>query len=106
MEAKHTPGPWVIADGGPIIADSQNMIAVTLDMFDSNEDLSTWIQTRVTRPEREANARLIAAAPELLEALEELVTALDYAVTRRSRARRDAAVKSARAAIAKARGEG
>lgn len=57
---KHTPGPWHFDDHA-------NRIETTagrniLDMIPRSEHFST--------KERDANARLIAAAPELLEALE------------------------------------
>lgn len=89
-ETKHTPGPWrrshesidpewdiVIAQHGVIVA---NVNACG---------------------QREANARLIAAAPELLEALEVCADALNpencYDIPK--------AADKARAAIAKARGQ-
>jgi hypothetical protein len=69
-ETKHTPGPWYqssahvptvhydeVADGaGVLVADC-------------------WTSDRAAE-ERDANARLIAAAPELLEALAEIVNRL------------------------------
>jgi hypothetical protein len=52
MHTKHTPGPWIVT-GNFIDCDTPPCrIAVAL-----------------ASPEMEANARLIAAAPELLEAL-------------------------------------
>jgi hypothetical protein len=67
MNAKHTPGPWRIwKDMDPkeprqITGPSQDFICV-IDEANTNDD---------------ANARLIAAAPELLEAAAELVNAFD-----------------------------
>ena len=64
--SKHTPGPWVVrrAEGSE-----------TLDQICTDES-EPWIIADVSGPERalpvEANARLIAAAPDLLEALQEL----------------------------------
>ena len=63
METKHTPGPWIIetysvvasntpVDGGDIICEAQLI-------FD--DSMRRW----------QANARLIAAAPELLAALKD-----------------------------------
>lgn len=49
--------------------------------------------------DQQANARLIAAAPELYEALEDLVSRVDYVL------RDDAEHATARAALAKARGD-
>lgn len=55
MNTKHTPGPWSIKDDDGIIANNQYWIAS--------------IHIARTKDEKEANARLIASAPELLEAL-------------------------------------
>jgi len=80
MKAKHTPGPWIVAedqvgdDDGNVIAD------VTLyNEWNTPEGIVTkempW----------EANARLIAAAPEMLELLEALVSYDGLASTRAKR---------------------
>lgn len=66
---KHTPGPWTVA--GPsanqgesfVIESPENTIAWTSDTWDEDGDRAI-----VTEEDR-ANARLIAAAPELLCAL-------------------------------------
>lgn len=62
MKTQHTPGPWFI-DSFAQIGDEKSIIGRVYcgDIF-PNDDL----------PECTANARLIAAAPELLEALEGL----------------------------------
>ena len=85
MNAKHTPGPWHTAgDQGVQIRSQRDQIAKVWTMR-GNE----W----------KANARLIASAPELLEALKAvLANSLD------SKGLADAH-KQARAAIAKATGE-
>lgn len=59
-EAKHTPGPWVASwrDYGGVIGKDGYVVA----------QAATFRNKEVI----EANARLIAAAPELLEALQEL----------------------------------
>ena len=63
----HTPGPWNVTglyvrerDGG--------LIASILDL---------WHGQRTPKAKKNANARLIAAAPELLAALEELLCSLE-----------------------------
>lgn len=63
--SKHTPGPWMVAEkfncadvravNGPYVASCNVSMAID------------W-------KEKEANARLIAAAPELLEVLQSAVT--------------------------------
>ena len=88
---KHTPGPWVVScTGGEILAQDGELLAQLWDKFE--EDFMNF----------EANARLIAAAPGLLEACEALVEYVDDKQSMEVLA----AVEWARAAIAKARGEG
>lgn len=60
-ETKHTPGPWRITDGGNVC----NCVGHTL-----HDEGHVCIAFAQPVPEGEANARLIAAAPELLAALE------------------------------------
>ena len=89
MTIKHTPGPWRVGtpppNGEQCIGDSKGlMVAVATTGIALNETL--------------ANARMIAAAPDLLEALEGLLNALPSATTH-------PAIKAARAAIAKAQGD-
>lgn len=69
MKTQHTKGPWIVrghdeSQGGSLIvslsADIENDVA---SVYGGNEDEPL---------EREANARLIAAAPELLEALKDV----------------------------------
>lgn len=100
-----TPGPWIVLGnsvGGPAIytADKSNAIA----------DVRTCGGVHVggpQHPETQANARLIAAAPDLLEALESYVTTMAIAGGG-DKALFMAAIREAdnkaRAAIAKATG--
>ena len=91
----HTKGPWIVdgdngeyispIDGGDIIA-----IAHILPIDDNWDDWSRGEQTK-------ANALLISAAPDLLEALEQL---LEYG----SMTGPDWPIDQAREAIDKARG--
>jgi DNA-binding NarL/FixJ family response regulator len=64
MSEAHTPGPW------RVIADHED----DRDIFAANELLATAYDMNGSSPKQtaEANARLIAAAPELLEALTKL----------------------------------
>jgi hypothetical protein len=69
--SKHTPGPWISDDVGPsdirryVVANSSSSAGfrVIAELYLSD----TWDDFR---KEAEANARLIASAPDLLEALE------------------------------------
>jgi hypothetical protein len=64
---------------------------------DSSFDLAGLISPR--------NARLIAAAPDLLAALEHMVAVSNWATTIQSEEQYDAMIASAEAAIRKAKGE-
>ena len=88
---KHTPGPWEADD-----------YAV---QSPANERLQIREQSvRIMSAERQANARLIAAAPELLEACHAICRA--FCITRESDEAEQAALNDAynkcRAAIARA----
>jgi hypothetical protein len=86
---KSTPGPWVAHDCYLIDAPGKRFIAT----MDSCRDV-----------ERDANARLIAAAPDLYEALELALTALRGAadITGLSQPAYEIAAERA---LAKARGD-
>lgn len=62
--AKHTPGPWTYAIDDEYDAEV---------FVDDNLPGRAVIAEVATQPEREANARLIAKAPELLTSLKALV---------------------------------
>jgi hypothetical protein len=78
-DKKYTPGPWVLREDGFIVDCDDCIIA------DPHCKPGPEIE------EREANARLIAAAPELLQACKEIIEAEEFMVA-----------SFARAAIAKA----
>jgi hypothetical protein len=64
----HTPGPWMIADGSQyrvlsVARDESGDITRCVYICDTANNAKT------RTPENKANARLIAAAPELLESL-------------------------------------
>lgn len=100
MSAPHTPGPWTVDENVP------NKV------WDINSEGRYWKAVAattankmgagdMTAEEAAANARLIAAAPELLEACK-LIAAANGVVLRSDDAR--AAVAAVVAAIAKATG--
>lgn len=99
--AEHTPGPWHTGQSTGsdcrIYAPTENhAIARTY-----GPELNGIGVCALTGPKNKADARLIAAAPELLAALEALIGTLDN--SRIQEGRRDKALDAARAAIAKAR---
>lgn len=83
---KHTPGPWALDDDGFVYGEG----FIVSDPHSSPE---------IDLDEREANARLIAAAPELLAALEWALDDPDSEILGEEWA------NAAQAAIAKAKGE-
>lgn len=88
--SKHTPGPWYIdAKTIMVIRASDSLIAMTAGLPDDE----------LTQQEL-ANARLIAAAPDLLAALEAMVIRYGWGHNEA-----DPEMKHARAVIAKATGD-
>lgn len=87
MSAGHTPGPWETSHdghGGIYVGDKNGRQVGFVSL----------------RSEQEANARLIAAAPELLEALRDLLADYDGSIEPGE----SALIDKARAAIAKVKG--
>lgn len=58
LKFKGTPGPWYVSETGDVVDSSNEDIAQVWPPVEGDED---------------ANARLIAAAPDMLEALQDLV---------------------------------
>ncbi len=105
MSGQHTPGPWV-ADA----TDPSDVVVWASPDPKQNDELIANVGQRIQRVQvafdcDAANARLIAAAPDLLEALESLIAidedTLADGATLQDRV--DVAWASAKAAIAKAR---
>lgn len=106
--SNHTPGPWVFSDNTKL-GWKTNPYSVSVKRkghFTAVADIPN--RKLLTDEEKKANARLISAAPDLLEALKEITS--DYA----ERFDLDdpstnpgikSSIKLARAAIAKATGE-
>jgi hypothetical protein len=80
--AKHTPGPWVVSGKATI-----------------NSTMRGWVAS-VSTVDRVANARLISAAPDMLEALRGILESMEMENPLAHKTQIDAA----RAAIAKAEG--
>jgi hypothetical protein len=116
MSAKHTPGPWIGAnEHGKYNSDH----AWSADDEDksSSEAAPIWAGGKVialvvyssnrfsleAHPSIDANARLIAAAPDLLEALQDLFDAdMEHVLMGDGKDDQIEAIAKARAAIAKA----
>lgn len=96
MKAEHTKGPWAHRNGRIFQVDNENLtIANVARAFDGDYS--------------HANGYLLAAAPELLEALEDLMALAEEAMLRANydggEYDIEAELGDARAAIRKARGE-
>lgn len=98
METRHTPGPWRI-NGSLITSQAAMALQVAIvyppKVGNAPRDID----------ERDANARLIAAAPDLLDALRLLLDGLQtYAPEFMHGLPKADYIRAARAAIAKAEG--
>lgn len=91
--AKHTPGPWTVA--------APSIHRVYPHVVAQNGVIVCNVKSSSNRPQARHDARLIAAAPELLEALQNLVDRSGSAGLICG----PALIKDARDAIAKATGE-
>jgi hypothetical protein len=111
LGAVHAPGPWRLCAhlrnndeckcgyrGGIWDASGEFQIC---EMGGSPEHDGTKMVAEFDRPTTQANARLIAAAPDLLEALVEVVNSWEQGDVFAGHA----AIGTAKAALAKARGE-
>lgn len=94
-DCSHTPGPWEINEGDGMPIAKVSLLAITAPCIPDIGSLS--------RDEILANARLMAAAPDLLSALRELVRAWD-GTTFSVNERMQTALNDADAAITKAEG--
>lgn len=99
---KHTPAPWTYytepqPNGCPIIGSRGLMVATLAHTVNQDDQRETAL----------ANARLIAAAPDLLAALQRILPFVDCiaAITREDINEYEQAYKDAIAAIDKATGE-
>ena len=96
-DAKHTPGPWELA------RNDQHAGSIATLYGCEGGYIEVWTTKWPAGVNQEANARLIAAAPELLEALQSIVDDHEFCGNSWGD-RREAWIATARAALAKAEG--
>jgi hypothetical protein len=103
MKKKYTPGPWTLGNGQVRVRteeDEQGRTKLIAECYTTNQS----IRYPYDFEEREANAQLISAAPELLEALQELLESIPiYPVPLSIK---NDTIRKARLAIGKATAEG
>lgn len=107
--SKHTPGPWKVWDHAPysVWLGDKSQVAACRWTTDDGKPEPECVQSDA---EAQANARLIASAPDLLAALKRLIDnpgprkADDEFVAHKKLGAHIEAVSAARAAIAKAEG--
>lgn len=73
MKTTHTPGPWTVCSDCGYLAIRQDPFAALSDV----KTRKTLNVATIETEDGEANARIIAAAPELLAALKGTVNMLD-----------------------------
>jgi hypothetical protein len=119
----HTPGPWVVEPGRRQDGAPQTFRVVSLPDKRANEWRKDWYAPSLVHGLSEADANLIAAAPELVAALKALLVAVPedpFLIEATGRTEQEAiqahakalaehravcATRLARAAIAKAEGK-
>lgn len=90
MNVKFSPGPWVVKNGRCIYGNGDFIKPFVASVEDDHNDAETA-----------ANARLIAAAPDMYHALQDLIAYLGVDVDNGL----DELLTNARAAIATAKGQ-
>lgn len=101
-QATHTPGPWRVADSRAYGLTGECLREIRGPKYKDNS--SVLIAEMSDINERDDNARLIASAPELLDALQDLAQiAREYVAE--GIPRLDAAIEKAAFVALKARGE-
>ncbi|MCA0214556.1 MAG: hypothetical protein LCH79_15430 [Proteobacteria bacterium] len=74
-DVKHTPGPWAFhlnkSDSLFVVRDKEKRVICEMSWHSQSREFYTL------RAESEANARLIAAAPDMLESIQKLLDAAD-----------------------------
>ena len=100
MQPTHTPGPWHLSDEtNPLITNDSGSVDVAQVFMYSEGTVGSL------RPNAYADARLLAAAPELLDAMREMLHQFADHEQYDEDGHDTAAINKARAAIAKATGE-
>lgn len=102
--SKHTPGPWINCQAVGQRLSSRRIISNSNKISTVVADVPDYGKTSAS--ERHANARLIAAAPDLLEALQSILDMCNEDSHARDYASRQTEIRgTAIVALRKARGD-
>ena len=104
MSPSHTPGPWHVGAHGEIGTD-ESCIAIPCDKVREHIIIARSVSSKIGWRERNANTRLIAAAPDLLAALEALLHIAVWDDDYTTEEEFAPVAETARAAIVKAKGK-
>lgn len=102
MSPSHTPGPWHVGAHGEIGTD-ESCIAIPCDKVREHIIIARSVSSKIGWRERNANTRLIAAAPDLLAALFGLLNTCELNAPEMEIETQEA-INAAVIAIAKAKG--
>jgi len=102
-QAKHTPGPW-LTDRNNVHTGQIATVHHCLNNDWVEVWTDKWAETGLGEAEQEANARLIAAAPELLDALRSMLVQFNFNTITGIVHDESAVIVKAREAISKATG--
>lgn len=99
--AAHTSGPWKANEEAA--GDASVFVGSNLGDTDETKNGGMWV-ARCLGPDRKANARLIAAAPDLLAILQQIIETVDFerGASKEDGPEAEQLLIDARAAIAKA----
>lgn len=75
MTTTHTPGPWRYVDDSTKATLDMGLHDFSIETADGNYAIADLVHS-------DANARLIAAAPELLECAKRFLATIDYQIKR------------------------
>lgn len=74
---KYTPGPWRCDPEGKIWSESKTELICEKVCYPKVAEVASYLSQGDSGDEGHANANLIAAAPDLLEALKDLVSQIE-----------------------------
>jgi len=106
---KHTPGPWKAYKNGNVVIIGGGCVATVHKYCAGRASVIPGVPMDVHEEEVEANAKLISAAPELLEALQCLMSRVAKDAESYAQEGNEpiwAFIEDANDAICKAKGEG